>query len=90
MKEYVNPQWMRNAFHDLIYFPGGDLEVGAFDTEEACKEAGIELIRIPWRAYMILKEWMLIHDPDRVVVSNREEDLKLIHRLLDIQEKMIK
>ena len=90
MKEHVNAMWWSNKFGDLVYFPGGELESGALDTEKACKEAGIELIIIPWRAYMGLKDWMLENDRDRVVISNREEDLKVIHRLLDIQEKMVK
>jgi hypothetical protein len=89
MKEYCKPQWFRNSVHDLIYFPGGELEAGLLDTEEACKAAGIELVVVPWRAYTDLKEWMLKHDPDRIVASNRDEDLKLINRLVDIIEKQV-
>ena len=48
------------------------------------------LISIPRDDYEDLKEWMIEHDPHGTFKTDRKEDLKLIHRLLDIQEKMIK
>jgi len=63
----------------LEYYPDEYVEEGALIGEPA--------IRIPMDAYWRLKEWMLENDPDRILRTDREEDLKIIHRLLDVLDK---
>ena len=38
-------------------------------------------------AYDDLKNWMAENDPHGVIRTDRKEDLKIIHRLLDVIEK---
>jgi len=93
MDEYCKPRWYRTVFGDMVWFPGGNIPVGIVggqELEDFMEENDMEWVKLPWRAYALLKDWMLENDQDRIIVSNREEDLKVIHRLLDIQEKMIK
>ena len=88
-QEYVRPQWIRGMFGDMLFFPGGHVPVGMCDTEEIekhLKEQGVEYTKLSRRAYEMLKRWMVEKDPDRVVMTNRDEDLKVIHRLLDLLE----
>jgi hypothetical protein len=55
-------------------------------TPEECREKVV----MSREDYEDLKEWMKDNDPYGQFVTDRKEDLKIIHRLLDIQEKMVK
>jgi len=48
-----------------------------------------EKVVIPRDDYENLKQWMKDNDPYGTFQTNRKEDLKIIHRLMDIQEKMV-
>jgi len=58
--------------------------------EGATLEKLIEKVAMSREDYEDLKEWMKDNDPYGQFVTDRKEDLKIIHRLLDIQEKMVK
>lgn len=78
MKEFVPARWFRNyTTGDYVYWPGGSLDVG----EEPPKDV---LIFIPRRAVEVLKEYLLKEEPEGLLHTDRTEDLKIIHRLLDI------
>lgn len=61
-------------------------------TEEMARggELDAPICVIPREAYDELKDWMADNDPHGVIRTDRKEDLKIIHRLLDVQEKMVK
>jgi len=82
MRSWVNAQWFRDASGSMKFFKGGELDEGALMTEIPAD------IVIPWRAYYLLKEWMIENDADRIVHTNRDEDLKIIHRTLDIIQSL--
>ena len=80
MKDFVRAQWFRDGTGDMKFFKGGELESGALMTEIPAD------IVIPWRDYYLLKQWMIENEVDGVVKTDRNEDLKIIHRLLDVVE----
>lgn len=80
MKYLRKAHWYKNLMSQCLeYYPEAYVEEGTMDKEEPA-------VRIPMPAYWKLKEWMLENDPDRILRTDREEDLKIIHRLLDIME----
>ena len=46
-------------------------------------------IVIPRHLYEDLKDWMVKNDPHGVIRTDRKEDLKIIHRLIDVHEKLV-
>jgi hypothetical protein len=58
--------------------------------EGATTDQLIEKVVMSIEDYEDLKEWMKDNDPFGQFQTDRKEDLKIIHRLLDIQEKMVK
>ena len=59
-----------------------------YETEDT-REPEEKLV-LPIDDYEDLKEFMKNDDPFGQFVTDRSDDLKIIHRLLDIQEKMVK
>lgn len=81
MKYWQPPTWFRDAStQSMKFFKGGELEEVALMTELEAE------IVIPWRAYHTLKQWIIENDADGVIKTDRTEDLKIIHRLLDVVE----
>ena len=80
MKSFVRAQWFRDATGTMKFFKGGELEEAALMTEIPAD------IVIPWRDFYLLKQWMIENEVDGVVKTDRNEDLKIIHRLLDVVE----
>jgi len=58
--------------------------------EKATFDEVVEKVVIPRDDYDDLKVWMKDNDPFGQFQTDRKEDLKIIHKLLDIQEKMVK
>lgn len=82
MKNWVRAQWFRDGTGTMKFFKGGDLEEGALMTEIPAD------IVIPWRDFYLLKQWMIENEVDGVVKTDRNEDLKIIHRTLDIIQSL--
>ena len=78
-KVWFKPRWFRDVSRDCLTFVRGGLwEEGSEIKDEDC-------IRIPTEAYLYLREWMIENDVG-VVKTDRTEDLKIIHRLIDLLE----
>jgi len=58
--------------------------------EGATDDEIVEKVVIPRDDYEDLKVWMRDNDPFGQFLTDRKEDLKIIHKLLDIQEKLVK
>ena len=60
------------------------------DEQMARSTTAIEpRIIIPRNDYEDLKEWMKDNDPFGQFVTDRKEDLKIIHRLIDVHQKLV-
>ena len=75
MKDWWQGGWMHEPIRGLCYWRPQQLEEGM--------EAPPPDIVIPDKAYYHLKEWLKEHE-HHIVKTDRTEDLKIIHRLLDI------
>jgi hypothetical protein len=62
------------------------MKAGEYEVGSMTEPKDIE-IEIPRYAYEQLKQWMVLNDPDGVIRTDRREDLKIIHQILDIMEK---
>ena len=79
MKMYHEFFWYRDFARDsLCYKQGGYHEEGMAVKPD---------LVLPMEAYLELKQWMIENDADGVIRTDRKEDLKLIHRLVDIIER---
>jgi len=56
------------------------------ETELLKRDAVKPEIAIPWRAYVALLDYVKENEKD-IVKTDRTEDLKIIHRLLDILDR---
>ncbi len=74
--------WIRDAMGNLRFFKAQMMTEGAWASDQEAD------IMVDWRAYCLLKEWMIENDMDRIVHTNRDEDLKIIHRTLDIVQSL--
>lgn len=80
MKYWQKPFWRRDIPNRrLCFYPGGMGEEGALIDDDL-------FTCIPFDAYEHLKQWMKENDPYGVIRTDRVEDLKIIHRLLDLME----
>jgi len=79
----VEPEWMYDNFHNVVYFEGGFFEESVlYDLEKGPKPS----IIIPYRTYRELVAFVTKHEKG-IIKTDREEDLKIIHKLLDLLEK---
>ena len=78
-KMWCKSFWYKDYARDGLCFKyGGYLEEGEIIEPD---------LVLPAMAYVELKQWMIENDADGVIRTDRKEDLKLIHRLVDIIEK---
>lgn len=87
MAEYYSPQWMK--LHNkpaIALFKGGIKEEGGLSTEEDYYIV-IPSNHIPSLVAFLNENGYI---KQYITPENRNEDIKIIHRLLDLAEKKIK
>ena len=83
MNDYWWPGgWIRGDMGELRFYRAQEMKEGAWSNDVEPD------IVIGWRDYYLLKRWMIENDKDSIVHTNRDEDLKVIHRLLDIVQSL--
>jgi len=80
-KVWYEGGWIRDNIGNLRLYRAQEIETASsiYDIEPD--------VLITWRDYIMLRNWILENDKDGIVHSDRDEDLKIIHRLIDFMEK---
>ena len=80
----IDPLWTFDTFMNLVYFEGGYFEEATLYDE---KQGPQPTIKIPFRIYKYELLPFIEKQEKGILRTDRTEDLKILHRLLDIMEK---
>ena len=74
--------------HGWVYVPSTDSYCFFKFPEEGAFLPDDPIVAIGRRQYEMLKDWMVDNDPHGVIRTDRKEDLKIIHKTLDIIQSL--
>ncbi len=85
--EWYPGGWQKRGYMGEVWFiPAGNYEIGAlFYGDDVPKGT----VKLSGREYYMLKEFIAHEDPNGIIHTDRSEDLKIIHKLMDILHKSV-